>query len=216
MHREALVARTLPADLASVLNTVVDIVNFVETKPLKTRMFAILFKELGIEHTNLLLHTKVRWLLRGKVVARVYHLRNELIVFLNYEQREEARLLASDNWWARLAYMADIFQHLNELNARMQGRNENLLTSMDKINGFRSKVKLWQQHVINKNFKVFPLSQKFQEEMNTASLCETIQKQLITLEEKSCFYFPLTAINSYYWVKNPYSSVAELHNTLTL
>ena len=59
--------------------------------------------------------------------------------------------------------MADIFQHLNELNTRMQGRNENLLTSTDKINGFRSKVKLWQQHVKNKNLEIFPLSQKFEE-----------------------------------------------------
>ena len=56
--------------------------------------------------------------------------------------------------------MGYIFQHLNELNTRMQGRNENLLTSSDKINGVRSKVKLWQQHVINKNLEMFLLSQK--------------------------------------------------------
>ena len=72
------------------------------------------------------------------------------------------------------------------------------------------------QHVINKNFKMFPLSQKYQREMNTASLCETMQKHLITLEEKLCFYFSSTAIHCYNWVRNPYSSVAELHNTLTL
>ena len=141
LHRETLVARMMPVDLTSVLSTVVSMVNFVKTKPRKTRMFAILHKEMGAGHTNLLLHTEVRCLSRGKVLARVYHLRNELIVFLSNEQREEARSLASDNWWARLVYMTDIFQHLNELNTQMQGRNENLLISMDKVNGFRSKVK---------------------------------------------------------------------------
>ena len=67
-------------------------------------------------------------------------------VFLTNERCDDAKLLASDEWCARLAYMADIFQHLNELNTRMQGRNENLLTNVDKINGFHSKVQLWQQH----------------------------------------------------------------------
>ena len=216
LHREALVAKTLPADLASVLNTVVSIVNFIKTKPLKSCMFAILCKEVVADHTNLLLHTEVRWLLRGKVLARVYDLRNELIVFLTNERCDETKLLASDDWWARLAYMADIFEHLNELNTRMQGRYENLLTSTDKINGFRSKVQLWQQHVKNNNLEMFPLSQKCQENMNTVSLNETIQKHLIILEEKLSFYFPSTAINCYDWVRDPYSSVVEVDNALTL
>ena len=112
--------------------------------------------------------------------------------------------------------MADIFQHLNELNTRMQGHYENLLTSTDKINGFRSKVQLWQQHVKNNNLEMFPLSQKCQENMNTVSLNETKQKHLIILEEKLSFYFPSTAINCYDWVRDPYSSVAEVDNTLTL
>ena len=59
LHQEALVARMLPADLASVLNIAVSTVNFVKTKPLKTQMFAILYEEMGAEHTNLLLHIKV-------------------------------------------------------------------------------------------------------------------------------------------------------------
>ena len=160
LHRKTLVVKTLPADLASTLNTVVSIVNFVKTKPLRSRMFAILCKKMKADHTNLLLRTEIRWLPRGKVLARVHALRNELIAFWTNEQRDDAKLVANDDWWARVAYMADIFQHLNELNTRIQGRNEYLLMSTDKINGFPSKVQLWQQHAINKNLEMFPLTQK--------------------------------------------------------
>ena len=216
LHRETLVVKTLPADLASTLNTVVSIVNFDKTKPLKSRMFAILCEEMGADHTNLLLYTEIRWLSRGKVLARVYALRNELIIFLTNEQPDEAKLVANDEWWARVAYMADIFQHLNKLNTRMQGHNENLLTSTDKISGFRSKVKLWQQHVKNKNLEIFPLSQKCEGNVNIASLSETIQKHLNILKEKLFFYFPSASLDCYDWVREPYSSEAEVDTTLTL
>ena len=137
-------------------------------------------------------------------------------MFLTDERWDDAKLLASDEWCARLAYLAGIFQHLNELNIRMQGRNENLLTSTDKINGFRSKVQLWQQHLESGNLGMFPLTQKWQDDVNTAALCEIIGKHLKTLEEKLSFYFPSTVTESLDWVRDPYSSAAVFGKDMTL
>ena len=98
----------------------------------------------------------------------------------------------------------------------MQGRNENPLTSSDKINGFRSIVQIWQQDVKNKNLEMFPLSQKCEGNVNIASLSETIQKHLNILEEKLSFCFPSSAFDCYDWVREPYTSEAKVDTILIL
>jgi len=40
--------------------------------------------------------------------------------------------------------MTDIFQHLNEINIQMQGKNENILTYSDTLKGFKQKIVLWK------------------------------------------------------------------------
>jgi len=50
--------------------------------------------------------------------------------------------LNNPKWYTKLAYLADIFNHLNNLNSNMQGKDENILTSSGKLNGFLRKIDL--------------------------------------------------------------------------
>ena len=181
LYCEALISKTLPADLVPVLNDVVSMVKLIKMRPVKSRLFALLCEEKGAEQATLFFHTEVRCWSRGKVLARVYELREELKEFITNQRSDYAQLLASDKW---LAYLADIFYHLNEVNTQMRGRT----TNTDKINKFRSKLHLWQQHVEICNLKMFPLTPK-QQNVNNAALCEKISKQLKILEDKLSFYF---------------------------
>jgi hypothetical protein len=76
-HREALVVKTLGEKMLKVLNDVIKIVNYIKFRPLKTRIFETICKEMGSDHIHLLLPTEVKWLLRGQVFNRDIELKEE-------------------------------------------------------------------------------------------------------------------------------------------
>ena len=81
LHREALMAKTLPDELKEVLDTAVKSINFIKTSSLKSRLFEILRKEMGEDHKDLLLHTEMRWLNRSRVLLPIYELKEQKCFF---------------------------------------------------------------------------------------------------------------------------------------
>jgi len=70
-----------------------------------------------------LFHTSMRWVSRVKVLARLFELRHEISQFaLSQNNHHLYKHLEDDCWIAKLAYMTDIFAHLNELNIKIQGK----------------------------------------------------------------------------------------------
>ena len=82
LHRTALVSKYIYDDFKNVLKTSVKIMNFINSKPLQSRLFEKLCEVMGRNHKSLLLHTEIRWLSRGKVLTRLAELREEVAMFL--------------------------------------------------------------------------------------------------------------------------------------
>ena len=68
------------------------------------------------------------------VLSRVHELQKELIAFFYKEKHERfSKYLRCESWMAIVVYLTEIFGQLNIVKSGMQGRNENILTSTDKL-----------------------------------------------------------------------------------
>jgi hypothetical protein len=144
LHREALVAKTIPAALRSVMDLVLAMVNYkyIKTRAVKTILLKVMCREAGARHETVVLHTNIRWLSNGKVLSRFYELRNKVLETFATEKPEFAALIKDETWCSKVVYLADIFGHLNNLNASMQVMEQHLFTSSYKLHGFLRKIKI--------------------------------------------------------------------------
>ncbi|XP_068232181.1 protein FAM200C-like [Palaemon carinicauda] len=133
IHCQALVVKNLEPEVAAVLNDVVKIVNVVKGHALNTRMFRDLCEDGEAEYSTLYFHTEVRWLSRGNALNRVWALKTELKIILTDKKHTLAEKFRKTTWLALLAYLADNFGHVNELNKELQGKKVNLLLAREKF-----------------------------------------------------------------------------------
>ena len=90
----------------------------------------------------------------------------------------------------RLAFLADIFSRLNELNRNLQGVNTNILGLREKITAFIAKLKLWTIQ-LGQRVAVFPMVNKMNE---TNGINSIVQSEVVdyfnSLIEEFHRYFP--------------------------
>ena len=157
IHREALAAKTLSTGMKDKLTVIIRAVNFVKTSAANTRLFAKLCKDMDSDHETLLFHTSVRWLSKGNMLARVYEMRDELNLFLEaHGKLDLLTSFTSEGFQLALAYLVDIFEVLNNLNKKLQGKNTNRINDYDAIHAFVAKLGLWQRRVAKGNAASFP------------------------------------------------------------
>ena len=126
-----------------------------------------------------------------------------LQLFRENMHNEFCDLIQNKIWCTKLAYLADIFEHLNKLNTSKQGKRENVLTSVGKICAIKDKITIWIRKVKESNFESFSKTAEC-ELKNDISLL--IIDHLILLQNKINNYFPNLEIQDYDWIRNLFIS----------
>jgi hypothetical protein len=85
----------------------------------------------------------------------------------------------------------------------MQGKEENILTSSDKLNGFVRKMQLWKSKVEKGELEMFPLT------VGTDICSSLVLEHLSVLENKMKQYIPSLKVNECDWVRNPFAITTE-------
>lgn len=222
LHREALATKRLPDELKKVLDESVKIVNFIKTRPQKSREFKILCQDMGSFHVNLLLHTEVRWLSRGNLLARVFELHKELHSFMTEQKSNFTSLLVDFDWLLKLAYLSDVFEKLNIWNKSMQGSDSNIFYIENKTNAMIKKLTLWENEIENNKCCTFEKLSSFLKENESSlsafvDLKTQIRQHLASLKTSIREYFP-PSDGELIWIQDPFTidAIETLKNLTTL
>ncbi|KAL3831752.1 hypothetical protein ACJMK2_023466 [Sinanodonta woodiana] len=159
IHQESLCKSVL--NLKHVVDPVVRVVTFIKARGLNHRQFKSLLSDLESEYSDVLYHTNVRWLSLGKVLQRVWNLREEIVMFIEMKNTtmEFSTQMKNREWQFDSAFAVDIIAKLNELNLKLQGRCVSSHELYAEVKSFQVKLMLFSRQLKEHNYAHFPTLQ---------------------------------------------------------
>jgi hypothetical protein len=167
IHREALCCKVLHYD--NVMKIVIKTINIIKQSGLNHRQFQQILSEISAQYGEIAYFTPVRWLSRGIVLKQFFELREEIYVFMKNKSKNVEELL-DFNWLCDLVFLDDITSHLNELNLKLQGKDQLITELCDNIRAFQMKLMLWTNQLKNKNLSHFKSIKLLSEEKNNDNI----------------------------------------------
>ncbi|KAK0152133.1 SCAN domain-containing protein 3 [Merluccius polli] len=152
IHQSVLCAK-LSGELKGVMDRVMRIINFVRgTSSTQHRLFRQLVADSeDATHDDLLLHNDVRWLSKGKALDRFCALLGEVKAFLMSSKNKAAAdhlvFIQDEKFMSNVAFLADIFGHLNNLNLQLQGKGKTIMDMVEKLQSFTVKLGLLESDI---------------------------------------------------------------------
>ncbi|KAK9745187.1 hypothetical protein QE152_g7170 [Popillia japonica] len=184
IHRQALASKTQPEDLSNTMHCIIHrqaLASKTQPEDLSNTMKSYerkLCAALDSEYETLLFHTAVRWMSNGNMLARLYELREELkVFFIEMKMQHFLEQSSESTFVMQLAYLVDIFGHLNQLNLQLQGSGNETFEAKEE-----------------KNFQSFPTLKTLVDDGDYATVTDKVQHNILrhlgTLMDEFARYFP--------------------------
>ena len=119
----------------------------------------------------------------------------------------------SEDFILSLAYLSDIFTHLNDLNTSIQGKGINMITGREKISAFTGKLSIWKNRIDRGNYANFPKLDEVSTSMTSLpeNIMVQIKEHLQVLSQSFEGYFHHGDISdSHGWMQDPFLFTLDL------
>ncbi|CAI6373112.1 unnamed protein product [Macrosiphum euphorbiae] len=108
--------------------------------------------EVDCHYGDLLLHSNVRWLSKGKILHRFKELLPQIKTFVQeidivYEELENIK------WLEDFAFLVDITEKINFLNLELQRKEKEIINMISDVQAFSSKIAYWENKMKNGDFQ---------------------------------------------------------------
>ena len=194
IHQEALALKILSAAMKNKLDIIIQIVNFIKSSAVNSRLSAKLCKDMDSNHIDLLFHTNIQWLSKSNMLARVYDLKDMVSTFLESQGQQDLLLpFQSEEFQLAMAYLVNIFDALNCLNLLLQGKKTNRMNDYKAIHAIIEKLGLWYRQVSMEIAASFPTLDTALEKSKAkleGELKAEVESHLQILKEGYDCYFP--------------------------
>lgn len=205
IHREHLVAKKLTPALHDVMMSVIRCINHIKGNSKHERLFKQFCLDQQEEYVRLLLHTEVRWLSKGRCLQRFMELYDTLGQFLNdFEEMKSLKTLDGKTY---VSYLTDIFELLNGLNLKLQGKKITLLDAKEKILGFVKFLRLAINNLQLKRFDQFAWLKKCK--VSSGALKTILEHLRGLIDDFNKRFSDLIAMNISLWINQPFAISLE-------
>lgn len=181
---QSVLCSTLSDEYAEVMNTMMRMINFLRASSShQHRMLREFLREVDANADDLLLHNNVRWLSKGRVLERFWSIRGEIAAFLAQLKNQKATtfsiFLEDDKKMDIVAFLVDITSHLNELNLKLQGKDNSVCDLMTAVRSFQRKLVLFREDLLADCAHFPTVKEQVQGERDVSSFVDFLDKLIV-------------------------------------